>query len=543
MSAPPIQLEAPAVSGRLQQRLESLGVSIIGVEGNLRAVPMGQCGWVERLIASSGPFAAAMKRLWGALVKGPREPVLVWPGLWVVPLTEARRRRGEEGPMALALLLGPALMHCEQFHRVCDSQGVDYQAALAQLKGDALLSPGEVERFAATLRWMHEDSQEMDRRHHELQSLGKQLGDSYEELSLLYKISSNMTVNQPAGKFLEDSCAELQQVAGLKWLALQLSADEPRLNQMAGQVFVAGDLPAEKEAAARVGQVLLLQYGASAQPVIIENTQAHAIPHLSQLASQMLVVPLRNMARPIGVLFGGDKLEGTALSSVDSKLCNALGGSLSIFLENFMLYEDMQAMFLGTLHALTSSIDAKDSYTRGHSERVALLSQNLATALGLETADRAYLAGLIHDVGKIGVPESVLTKPGPLTEAEFGLIKQHPEIGARIIQKIRQMRDLVPGVLHHHERWDGKGYPDGLKGAEIPIYGRIVGLADAFDAMSSTRAYRRSLSRGQVLEEIQRCAGRQFDPELTALLAGMDLTGYFRMVEEHKAAERAAVGV
>lgn len=515
-------------------------MSLISLASDGRAIPLGPCGWVERLIASSAPFAAAMKRLGGVLRTGKGEPVAVWPGLWVVALPPPqRRRRNEQGAVAMALLLGPALMHCEQFHGVCDSQGVDYQAALAQLKGDALASPGEVARLGAMLKWMQQDSQEIDRRHHELQALGQQLGDAYEELSLLYKISSNMTVNQPAGKFLQESCAELQQVAGLKWLALQLMADEPRLNEMAGQVFVAGELPADKETAARVGQVLLLQYGASAQPVIIENTQAHAIPHLSRLGSQVLVVPLRNAKRPMGVLFGADKTDGSALSSVDTKLCDALGGSLSIFLENLMLYEDMQAMFLGTLHALTSSIDAKDSYTRGHSERVALLSQTIATAAGLETAERAYLAGLIHDVGKIGVPEAVLTKPGPLTEAEFALIKQHPQIGARIIGRIKQMHDLVPGVLHHHERWDGKGYPDGLKGEEIPIYGRIVGLADAFDAMSSTRAYRQGLSRQEVLQEIGRCAGRQFDPRLAGLLASTDLTAYFEMVREHQAAEQA----
>ncbi|MEL7087887.1 MAG: HD-GYP domain-containing protein, partial [Planctomycetota bacterium] len=200
-------------------------------------------------------------------------------------------------------------------------------------------------------------------------------------------------------------------------------------------------------------------------------------------------------------------------------------------------FEDSQTLFLGTLHALTRAIDAKDSYTFGHSERVAALSRLLAQAADLDesTAERVYLSALVHDVGKIGVPESVLCKPGRLTDEEFELIKAHPEIGAKIIRDIRQMEDLIPGVMHHHERWDGRGYPHRLGGLDIPLFGRIIGLADAFDAMSSNRTYRSALDHERVLKEIRLNRGTQFDPELAERFFEIDFTPFFTLIHRHRA--------
>ena len=140
----------------------------------------------------------------------------------------------------------------------------------------------------------------------------------------------------------------------------------------------------------------------------------------------------------------------------------------------------------------------------------------------------------MHDLGKIGVPEAVLTKPGRLTDQEFALIKKHPEIGARIISDIRPMQDLVPGVLYHHEAWDGSGYPYGLAGEQIPLFGRLICLADSFDAMSSNRSYRDAMSVDQVLQEIDRCRGKQFDPRLAGIFLDMDFTTYFEMIRDHQ---------
>ena len=217
------------------------------------------------------------------------------------------------------------------------------------------------------------------------------------------------------------------------------------------------------------------------------------------------------------------------------QLLEAAAAFSGAFLENAGLYQNQQEMFLGSLKALTAAIDAKDRYTCGHSERVALMARELALASGMPSAqaDRVHIAGLLHDVGKIGVPEAVLCKAGRLTDAEFALIRLHPEIGHRILKDIPMLGDILPGVLNHHERWDGKGYPQGLSGLGIPHVARLLAIADTFDAMSSTRSYRPAMSRERVMAEIRKEAGRQFDPELAACFAGLDLTHYDRMVARH----------
>ncbi len=187
------------------------------------------------------------------------------------------------------------------------------------------------------------------------------------------------------------------------------------------------------------------------------------------------------------------------------------------------LEDEQRLMFGGTMHALIAAIDAKDPYTRGHSDRVSTFAALLAEHAGLGPAmvERARLCGLVHDIGKIGVPESVLRKPGRLTDEEFAMIAAHPEIGREILRDIPQMRDVLPGVVEHHEKWDGSGYPNRLKGEAISPLGRIVCLADCFDAMTSARTYRPARPVGEVLGEIRRCLGTHFDPELGKVFASI----------------------
>jgi HD-GYP domain-containing protein (c-di-GMP phosphodiesterase class II) len=171
---------------------------------------------------------------------------------------------------------------------------------------------------------------------------------------------------------------------------------------------------------------------------------------------------------------------------------------------------------------------------------VAHLTQQLAKSIGLDegTVERMRVAGLVHDIGKIGVPEAVLTKPGKLSEAEFAWIRRHPEIGHRILKDIPRLRDILPGVLYHHERFDGRGYPEGIAGDDIPLVARLIALADAFDAMSSTRTYRPTLSRDETIQEILDCAGTQFDPELAPVFVKIDFSEFDRLFAEHKVRER-----
>ena len=526
-------------SSRLTQRLEGLDITLVSITPSGRSSVVNPHRWIDQAIVGSPPFSQAVKQRLPALQGESNQAVQIWPGVWLAPIRVERDRRtgqaSDSAPVLAGLLVGESFLESEQFALICDIQKLDRGASLSRIDRQALFAEREAVRLAKVLHWLEDDTTEIARRDVELRTLSQQLGDSYDELSLLYKLSAHMTVNHSPAQFLSDACQELQQVVGLRWLALQLTDDEPRLEGLEGQVFVAGETGSDLNLIKRFGHILMLQNLAADQPLVVEDTSDLGIPHLSQLANRLLVISLRRGDTPFGILFGGDKLNGTAISSADSKLCNTLSNSLTIFLQNTMLYEDVQAMFMGTLHALTNSIDAKDSYTYGHSERVALVAKELGIAAGLDQveADRLYLSGLVHDVGKIGVPEAVLCKAGPLTDQEFDMVKRHPEIGAHILANIRQMQDLIPGVLYHHEHWDGRGYPHRLSGEDIPLYGRMICLADSFDAMSSNRSYRASMPHDEVLDEIKRCAGTQFDPELAKLFINLDFDPFFALIAQH----------
>jgi putative nucleotidyltransferase with HDIG domain len=256
---------------------------------------------------------------------------------------------------------------------------------------------------------------------------------------------------------------------------------------------------------------------------------------LADDARQLMVVPLQRQDEILGCLFAIDKQSGE-FDSVDAKLLNSIANESAIYLENARLFEDVHGLMMGLLHALTSAVDAKDAYTCGHSERVALLSRRLAREIKLPDpqVERIYMAGLLHDVGKIGVPEAVLQKTGKLTPEEFDQMKRHPGVGARILADIRQVEDIIPGVLHHHERYDGKGYPSGLSGQNIPLMGRIICLADCFDAMTSNRTYRRALPLEVALGEIRRCSGTQFDPRLAEAFLQIGIDQLRELLTDHQ---------
>ena len=181
-----------------------------------------------------------------------------------------------------------------------------------------------------------------------------------------------------------------------------------------------------------------------------------------------------------------------------------------------MLSAQFKELLLGLMRALTAAIDAKDDYTRGHSHRVAKLAVLLGQQLGLDDTrcSNLYLAGLLHDIGKIGIDDAVLKKPGPLTPEEREHIMSHVEIGVAILEQVRWFRQLIPGVRHHHERFDGKGYPDGVAGEAISMDGRVLAVADAFDAMYSDRAYRRRRDPEQIRTIFREGAGTQWDPRV-----------------------------
>ncbi len=289
-------------------------------------------------------------------------------------------------------------------------------------------------------------------------------------------------------------------------------------------------------------EVIAILTGRKSHLLVNDLKSDRKLAWLSEHAKQLLAVPLQRQDQVLGCLFALDKGCGD-FDSVDSKLLNSIANESAIYLENSMLFDGVHGLMMGLLHSLTSAVDAKDAYTCGHSERVALLSRRLASESGLPEAEieRVYMAGLLHDVGKIGVPEAVLQKPGKLTPEEFEQMKKHPEIGARILQDIKQVKDILPGVLYHHERFDGKGYPSGLAGENIPLMGRILCLADCFDAMTSNRTYRKALPLEVALIEIRRCSGTQFDPRLAEAFIKIGCEEFRSLLQNHQEQTRRLV--
>ncbi len=242
---------------------------------------------------------------------------------------------------------------------------------------------------------------------------------------------------------------------------------------------------------------------------------------VAQSVRSMMCAPLVSGDEVLGALYVDSSRLTGAFTGEDLDLLSAIGVQAGIALKRARLMKEMEELFFGSVRTLVAAIDAKDAYTHGHTERVTSYALELAReARGDERSLRIIrLAGLLHDVGKIGVPESVLNKPGALDDDEWEHMREHPGRGAEIIAHIRNpdVPAIAAAVRHHHERWDGTGYPDGLRGEACPLEARILAIADAFDAMTSDRPYRERRGGEEALAEIRSGAGKQFDPSLAAI--------------------------
>ncbi len=208
-----------------------------------------------------------------------------------------------------------------------------------------------------------------------------------------------------------------------------------------------------------------------------------------------------------------DNVADDEFGTVEASLISSAAGTLAAHYRNSELFRERELLLIGVVRALINAIDAKDSYTCGHSDRVAAIAKCIGIQMGLdrEECERLYMSGLLHDLGKIGIPDHVLTKPGKLTDEEFAIIQQHPKIGHAILNHLPQLRQVLPGVLHHHESFDGSGYPHGLSEHRIPLFARILAVADSYDAMTSARPYRGAMPTEKAEGILIAGAGTQWD--------------------------------
>ena len=376
----------------------------------------------------------------------------------------------------------------------------------------------------------------------QIEMVGTELAQTYEELVLLHKLSTNMKITEPDANFLQMACDSLTEIVPVEGIAVVLEKtieNEKQLVVTAGS----GLIDIDERMAAVLHSRLVEEINSGKEALLDSEVDSPFKYDWPSSIKNIIAVPLFGKDRVeshfaertqdgncvIGLMVAINRIDKQDFDSTDVKLFNSVANGCAVFVENGRLFKDLEELFIGSLKALTSSIDAKDQYTRGHSERVAFISRWLAERLAEEEAleedqiHKIYLAGLLHDIGKIGIDEAVLCKQGKLTEQELSRIRKHPSIGAGILREIKQMRDIVPGVLCHHEQVDGKGYPNGLVGEQIPLTGKIVGLADSFDAMTSKRTYRDALTVEQALAEIERGLGTQFDEKVGRVFINSDV--------------------
>ncbi|MDT8318227.1 MAG: response regulator [bacterium] len=281
----------------------------------------------------------------------------------------------------------------------------------------------------------------------------------------------------------------------------------------------------DKEVVVRLSEKMAEKAAATGQPVILGRDDGEGDFSADMQNSDILtsiVLPMKMRGEILGAM------NLTSLKGNDSLLVKGVADFLGILasqaasaLKNTMLIEDLQALFMSLIRSLSKAIDTKSPWTAGHSERVTIYALHIGESLGLneEEMKALELAGILHDIGKIGVYEAVLDKPGTLTDDEFEMVKKHPAAGAEIISKVGQLKDIILPVRHHHERYDGCGYPDGLVGEAIPRLSRILSVADTYDAMKTNRPYRTGMTKEVIINELATNAGTQFDPEpVSALL-------------------------
>jgi HD-GYP domain-containing protein (c-di-GMP phosphodiesterase class II) len=363
--------------------------------------------------------------------------------------------------------------------------------------------PELLRRLGETARFAVRTYCQLQQRENELQQLASQVARNYEEITLLHQLTGEAQVAQGVGSLQE--------------LTLTLLADLVPASQIAFVATRQGDTISHGDAVLDSNRCLALARAltqiAPTRPVVVNHVAGVSWLTPYPEIRRLVAVPVSEADRHFGWLLALAAGDGPELGSIEASLMAAVARILATHQTNVTLFENIKDLFLSVVHSLSAAIDAKDPYTCGHSARVARAARRIGQAMGLCEAeqDKLYLSGLLHDIGKIGIRDAVLLKPGRLDAEELAHIQEHPAIGYEILSGVRQLRPILAGVRNHHENYDGTGYPDGLAGDQIPLMARIIAVADSFDAMSSDRPYRRGMAAEQVERILREGTHKQWD--------------------------------
>jgi len=366
---------------------------------------------------------------------------------------------------------------------------------------------------------------------HEINEAVAHARDTYAELGLLHRLARRLNVSEDDGRTWGRAVEWLAEVVPAQCLAAvsrrSAEADDRGPSALAHREVIHGECPLEPQQVTD----LMERLGAAAhRPLVLGRAHTSgpgwSYPEVHELAAAPIIDGARVAGWLVAINHAGAAYDELCeFGSAELRLLETAGSMLAIHRSNAGLFFRQADLFDASVRALISAIDAKDRYTHGHSERVARVAVCLAEQLALSKDEvrTIYLGGLLHDIGKIGVDDRVLNHPGKLSAEEFDQIKEHPRLGHEILRGVRQLEKILPIVLHHHEAWDGSGYPDGLQGDAIPLLARVVAVADAFDAMSSDRPYRSGMSDEKLETILRDGAGKQWDPTVVhAFFAARD---------------------
>jgi HD-GYP domain-containing protein (c-di-GMP phosphodiesterase class II) len=353
----------------------------------------------------------------------------------------------------------------------------------------------------------------------EIDVVSENLATTYEEISLLYTITQNLRISSTDEDLGRLAIERLEECLAAESFAVQflpVTTDEDATGKSRTKpLFLCSEsCPVNEQEFTRL--IATLKISPSGGPFVANRRVTESANWQFRAVRQFIVVPLVEGENIFGWLAAFNHRRDELFGTVESNLLASLGTLLGIHCGNRDLYRQQSELLQNIVRALVSAIDAKDPYTSGHSDRVARFAVRLALEMKCnpKLINTIYMAGLLHDVGKIGIDDNVLRKAGRLTDIEFEHIKRHPELGHKILADLKQLADVLPAVLHHHERWDGKGYPYGLTADEIPKIARIMAVADSYDAMTSDRPYRSGMPVEKVYQIFRDESGKYWDPEV-----------------------------
>jgi HD-GYP domain-containing protein (c-di-GMP phosphodiesterase class II) len=415
------------------------------------------------------------------------------------------RRRDVDGATALL------------YHPLIASSGVSIGwLALTMARSDADQKPSEVDRLAELLEDISGSLRDEHRLVFELDAMAQELSERYEELHLVYELDKHTRKFEQGRETYQNlvrTCAEQTNVDLVAFLRpsdnLTVSfanLSKPIHNLDLVLVEMRGDL-------------YRFVHSARETVVINDKTDPRRAYIFTDMPYKLLAAPVFRGDIVVAVLVLVNHDYKSDFTNSDRKIAEMTANQLSVMIHMCSMLDEMQDFTEQMAAALIESVEAKDPYTRGHSERVHKISMEIGRALDLpvKELDNLFWGSLLHDVGKIGIPDAVLCKPGRLTRDEYTFIMVHPERSYEILRHIDRLKDAVPGARHHQEKFDGTGYPHGLKGKNIPLHGRIIAVADTYDSITSSRAYRAGRSHEAAMTEIDKVSGTQLDPDIVAV--------------------------